>query len=153
MDNVSQLLQTDSMSMDSASIERTDSTSTERTGSTSTGRALGFVIMATSVKTDRDTAVAALRQALRRLGSLTTEKHLQSAMVTAKQKFMEVFRLHGLYYLEKGEDQGSGANMEWEDSVGDAYNEAYTAAEDKLEVLSQANQPVEVTAKAKLRLS
>ena len=37
-----------------------------------------------------------------------------------------------------------------EDSIGDAYNEEYTAAEVKLEVLSQAKQPVEVTAKAKL---
>jgi hypothetical protein len=113
-------------------------------------RAFGSDIMVTSSKKDRDRAARFLRQTLRRLGSLTTEEQLHSAMVTAEQQYMEVFRLHGLYCLEKGEDQGSGAHMEWEDSVGNANNDTYTVAEDKLEFLTQAKQPVEVTAKAKL---
>ena len=154
------------MSIDSASTERTDGASNKRTDSastvragsactvradsTSTMRAFGSDIMVTSVKRDRDRAARFLRQTLRRLGSLTTEEQLQSAMVTTEQQYIEVFRLHSLYCLEKGEDQDSGAHMEWEDSVGDAYNEAYTAAEDKLDGLSQAKQPLEVTAKAKL---
>ena len=60
--------------------------------------------MATSMRMDRDTAAAALRQALRRLGSLNTERQLMSAMVTAEEQFRKVFLLHGLYCLEKGED-------------------------------------------------
>jgi hypothetical protein len=104
--------------------------------------------MVTSAKRDR--AAIFLRQTLRRLGSLSTKKQLQSAMVTAEKQYREVFRLHGLYCLEKGEDQGSAAHMEWEDSVGDAYNEGYTVAEEKLEELEEASQPAQTTVKAML---
>ena len=97
--------------------------------------------MATSDRMDRDNAATVLRQALRRLGSLTTEKRLQSAMVTAEQQYLEVLRLHVLYCAKKGEDQDAGAHMEWENSVGDAFNEAYTVAEEKLEELEEASQP------------
>ena len=35
--------------------------------------------------------------------------------------------------------------MGWEDSVGDVFNEAYTAAEDKLEELEEARQSAQTT--------
>ena len=87
---------------------------------------------------------------MRRLGSLATEKRLRTAMETAEQQYLEVLRLHALYCAKKGEDQTGGAHIEWENGVGDDFNEAYTAAEEKLEALEEAKQPPEQTLKAKL---
>ena len=40
--------------------------------------------------------------------------------------------------------------MEWENSVGDAFNEAYTVAEEKFEEFEEASQPAQRTVKARL---
>ena len=58
------------------------------------------VTMATSELADRDQAATVLRQALRRLNSLTKEdslteeKQIKTAMALAEQQFTEAIRLH-----------------------------------------------------------
>ena len=106
--------------------------------------------MAASAKSERDNAASVLRQALRRLDSLTKEKQIIKAMVTAEQQYTETIRLHIQYCSKKGEDQNAGAHLEWENTVGDSFNKSYTEAEDKLEVLRAAQQPPELTAKVKM---
>ena len=106
--------------------------------------------MAASAKSERDNAASVLRQALRRLDSLTKEKQIKAAMVTAEQQYTETIRLHIQYCSKKGEDQNAGAHLEWENTVGDSFNKSYTEAEDKLEVLRVAQQPPELTAKVKM---
>ena len=106
--------------------------------------------MAASAKSERDNAASVLRQALRRLDSLTKEKQIKKAMVTAEQQYTETIRLHIQYCSKKGEDQNAGAHLEWENTVGDSFNKSYTEAEDKLEVLRVAKQPPELTAKVKM---
>ena len=106
--------------------------------------------MAASAKTDRDNAASVLRQALRRLDSLTREKQIQTAMGTAEQLHTEAIRLHIQYCSKKGEDQNAGAHLEWENTVGDSFNKSNTEAEDKLEALRVAQQPPQLTAKVKM---
>ena len=106
--------------------------------------------MAASARSDRDNAASVLRQALRRLDSLTREKQIQTAMGTAEQLYAEAIRLHIQYCAKKGEDQNVGAHLEWENTVGDSFNKSYTEAEDKLEVLRVAQQPPQLIAKVKL---
>ena len=56
-----------------------------------------LITMAASAKSERDNAASVLRQALRRLDSLTKEKQIKAAMVTAEQQYAETIRLHIQY--------------------------------------------------------
>ena len=58
------------------------------------------------------------------------EKQIQKAMGIAEQLFAEAIRLHIQYCSKKGEDQNTGAHLEWENSVGDSFNTSYTEVED-----------------------
>ena len=49
---------------------------------------------------------------------MTKEVQLTAAITTAENLYAEAIRLHVIYCAKKGEDQYTGAHMDWENSVG-----------------------------------
>ena len=105
--------------------------------------------MAASAKIERDLAATKLSYQLNRMQNMARENQLTVALAKADTLHTEAIRLHLQFCAKKGEDHKASAHGEWLEGLDDSYNEAVTAAEEKVEAIQATNLPPVQTPKIK----